>query len=203
MSIKASRFPLLVLALVALTGCGGSSGGGSNGGSNGGGGGGVDTPTVVTITFFDSTPSVVAAKIGSGLFVSQSVSSGKLVLSLPSGTTNFAVAYVCGTFEEVLEATTADGASFTEPCWGPFKPPQTGALTGSVDISAIPEANLVNLAVSNGTDMIQTGVATPSNFSFGAPAGNDRVEVLALSSSPGSATLVAARTWGTRQSRAR
>ena len=186
------RFTILGLALAVLTGCGGSSGVGVNAG----GGGGVDTPTVVTITFFDSTPSLVAAQIGSGSFVSQSVSSGKLALSLPSGTTNFAVAYVCGTFEEILEATTADGTSFTEPCWGPFKPPQTGTLTGSVDISAIPGANLVNLAVSNGTDTIQTGLATPSNFSFGAPAGNDRVEVLVLNSSPGSATLVAARSLG-------
>ena len=191
MSKTPSRFLLLFLAITVLAGCGGSSGGGSNG--SGSGGGGVDTPTAVTITFFDSTPSVVAAKIGSGSFASQSVSSGKLALSIPSGTTSFAVAYVCGMYEEVLEATTADGTIFTEPCWGPWSPPQMGTLTGNIDVSAIPGANVVNLATSYRTGGNQGGVPTNTDFTFSAPAGSDRVEVLAFNSTPESSTLVGAR----------
>ena len=191
MDFAFSRLSVLCLVPLLIAGCGGNSSGGASGAGAGTGGGG--SPTAVTIAFYDSTPSVVAAKIGSGSFAPQTVSSGKLVLSVPSGETSFAVAYVCGRFEEILEASTTDGTSFTEPCWGPPTAPASGTLTGNVDVSAIPGANLVNVAASSGTVMIQSGAG--ATFSVDAPTGNDRVEVLAFNSTSGTSTLVGAKSF--------
>lgn len=71
-----------------------------------------------------------------------------LNLSLPAGTTKYAVAYVCpsnfglGIFPEpvsefVIEATVQDGAAFTADCLGAFPLAQEDAATGSVNASAI------------------------------------------------------------------
>jgi hypothetical protein len=132
-------------------GCGGS---GSQGGS-GTGGSGSGSPTAVTLTFYEGTPTAVAAKIGSGSFSLQTISSGKLTLSIPSGTTTFAVAYVCTaqsfpTYEDVFEASTADGTSFTVPCPAPLPSTPMGTLTGNVDISGIPGANEANIDLIHG-----------------------------------------------------
>ena len=197
MSGAVLRLSATCAALAFLAGCGSSSGGG---GSTGGGG---NTPTAVTFTFSVGTPTVVAAKIGSGSFTAQSLNSGKLSLSLPNGTSNFAVAYLCTApsfpiFQDVFEANTTDGSSFILPCPAPSSTIPMGTLTGSVDGSAIPEANSLGLAVANGNNGFVAGVSQDTNFSFNVPAGNDRVEVLAYNSvSSGSvvtSSLVAART---------
>jgi hypothetical protein len=188
-SLSYSMFFALI-SFVLLSGCGGGSGAASTGG-----GGGVNPSKSVTLSFYEGTPSVAAAKIGSGSFTLQAVTAGKLSLSIPSGTTTFSVAYVCGLFEDVFEASTADGNSFTVPCLGPYTSPQMGTLTGNIDISAIPSANSVNLAVNDGTTMVQAGVAVDANFNFSAPVGNDRVEVLAYNSTSQGATVVGVKSF--------
>lgn len=185
--------PLLLLSvLVLMAGCGASGGSTNNGGG----------PQTVSVSFSAGTPTVVAAKIGSGAFTAQSLSGGKLSLSLPSGTSDFAVAYLCTApsfpaLERIFEATTADGTSFSLSCAVPAQPDKTGVLTGNVDITAIPEANLVEIAAGTGGQSSVSGVTPDSTFSLTAPAGNDRVEVLAYNSTSqglqAPTTLVAAR----------
>jgi hypothetical protein len=174
MSGRFARLALLASALAFLAGCGGG------GGSMGGGG----NPTAVSFTFAGATPTTVAAKIGSGTFTVQTLAANKLSLSLPSGTSTFAVAYACTngslpTFQEVFEASVADGSSFTLPCLAPLSTGPTGTLTGNVDASAFPKANLLHLAVDNGSTGFLGTIMADSNFSLAPPAGNDRVEVLA------------------------
>jgi hypothetical protein len=184
-----ARLSLLALTLVLIAGCGGSSG---DGGSNGGGA----TPTVVSFTFSSGTPTAVAAKIGSGSFTVQTLTGGKLSLSIPSGTSNFAVAYACTSatsppFQEVFEASVADGSSFTLPCLLSLSTGAIGTLTGNVDASAIPSANLLEVAVDNGSLEFNAGIPANTNFSLNAPSGNDRVEVLAYNNVPDGGTSVA------------
>lgn len=117
-----SRLWTLGLVVGLIAGCGGGSGG-----NNTGGGGG--SSTTVTFTFvFDSAPTV-AARIGSGSFAPVTLSSNTLTLSIPQGTTDFAVAYLCPAYpyfvngiqysyndQYVIEASTQDQTSFTESC---------------------------------------------------------------------------------------
>ena len=181
-----------ILPLIA--GCGG------NAGSTAGGGGG--SPTAVTFSFSVGAPSAVAAKIGSGSYTAQSLNSGKLSLSIPSGTTSFAVAYVCTVrssvvFQEVFEASTADGSSFTLPCAASSSSKQTGTLSANLDATGIPQATAVSVAAENGDFLVMAGAPFSASFSFSAPAGSDRIEVLAYNSVsqglPSSSSLVAAR----------
>ena len=198
--------PALIPFLVA--GCGGSS---SGSGSSGGG------PFTVNFTFSPATPTVVAAQIGSGTFSMQTVSSGGLTLSLPSGTTTFAVAYVCtppavtlggqqmiAPYESVVEASTADGSSFTLPCPSNIfgnglglsgSTGQTGSLAVNVNASGIPSAGSVSVIAENGNGSSAWGSTTVNaSGSFAAPVGSDRVEVFALASTSGSfGKVVAAR----------
>jgi hypothetical protein len=192
--MKIVRPFLFIVVSACLAGCGGTSSGHS-----GGGGGG--TSTTVSVSFASGTPAVVAAKIGTGSFQAQSLTAGKLTLSIPSGTTDFAVAYVCPApfvlaVEHIYEATLTDGTSFTLPCVVPEDRGPTGALTGNVDIAALPEANQLSLAVSNGSLATTFNTAADTTFNLTAPAGTDRVEVLAYESTfPGlgiTSTLVAA-----------
>ncbi|HUN85683.1 MAG TPA: hypothetical protein VMU48_14980 [Terracidiphilus sp.] len=176
--------------LLLVAGCGGGSVGGS-------GTGGGDNSTTVTFTITGGSPSAVAAKIGSGAFTAATLSSGKISLSLPSGTTTFAVAFVCPstslteagpqqTVENVVEATTLDGTSFTESC--PILPgtQTSGTLTGSVDASAISGANILEVYAQNAqngpTEFPLPVLGSSGSFSFAAPLGTDRVLVLAYDS---------------------
>jgi hypothetical protein len=185
---------LFIVVSACIAGCGGSSSGHS------GGGGG--TSTTVSVSFASGAPAVVAAKIGTGAFQAQSLTAGKLTLSIPSGTTDFAVAYVCSApsilaVEHIYEATLTDGTSFTLPCVVPQDRGPTGALTGNVDMAAISEARQLGLAVSNGSLATTFTTAADTAFNLTAPAGTDRVEVLAYDApSPGlgtTTTLLAAR----------
>ena len=101
--MRASLVKFLAPAIVCLivsgcgggsTGGGGGSTGGGGGGGNGGGGGGGSTPTTVTVSFA-GTPTALATQIGTGAFTAATLTSGALTLNIPSGTTNFAVAYIC------------------------------------------------------------------------------------------------------------
>ncbi len=199
--------PALAFFLVALmtAGCGGGSGTTSGGG----GGGGGNPPTTVTFTFRGPTaPAAAAVQIGSGPFALQTVSSGQLSLSVPNGTKNFAVAYVCPSFdpgggnvvrnfEFLYEASTDDGTSFSPtPCPHFAAADQPGTLTGSVDASAIPGVTEVRLYALNGTVFVESSVA-PANISLSAQTGTNRVGVLAYkatqTSNYGNLDLAAAR----------
>ena len=161
-----------------------------------------DGATTVTFSFSHGSPTVVAAKIGSGSFTAQQLNAGKLTLSIPSGTTDFAVAYLCTstsfpTFERIFEATIADGTSFSLSCVSPANPASPGTLTGNVDASAISQANLLEIAASAGGLAVTAGVTSDTNFSVMVPAGTDRVEVLAYNSTSqgleSASSLLAAR----------
>jgi hypothetical protein len=180
------RLSVLSGVFVLMAGCGGSSSGGSSSGGSGGGGG--ENSTTVTFTITNGTPTAVATKIGSGAFTAATLTGNKLTLSLPSGTTNFAVAYVCQpsnsavteTNEYVVEASTLDGTSFSESCRGTTSSTgATGTLTGTVDASAISGVQYVYLYAQNSTAGTSDGGTIPNgSFSFAAPEGTDRVEVV-------------------------
>ena len=190
MSSAFIRFSALCAAVVALAGCGGGSGG------NGGGGGGGN-PTTVTFTF-SAAPVALAAKIGTGDFTAQTPASGKLSLTIPDGTTTFAVAYQCApqaimsggvqvgqiASEVVLEASTADGTSFTVPCTGGSagSSPPMGTFTGKVDASAIAGVSSlsINVLSAAGDESSLSSSQATTDFSLQAPTGNDRVQVLAF-----------------------
>ena len=186
---KLSKVSLLAIVPLLLAGCGGSTGG------NGGGGGG--NPTTITFTFSDSTPAVVATSIGSASFTRQAVNGKTLTLSVPSGTSNFAVAYLCNTpssaLENIFEANTADGSSFTLLCVGSASTGQTDVLTGSMDASAIPGATSVYIAAAaaNSSSFVSAGVG--GSFSVKVSSGNDRIEALAYSGNGTPLNLLAAR----------
>jgi hypothetical protein len=111
----------------------------------------------------------VALKVGSGAFAAQSLTSGKLSVSMPSGATNFVVAYVCSApsfpiFEDIFELSTADGTSYTLPCPAPDPALTTGTLTGNIDGSAIPGVSTLDLAITNGSEGFVSGVSSGANF---------------------------------------
>ena len=178
-------------ALLALGGCGG--GGTSSCGLCGGGGGGGSTD--VTFVFSGSAPTAVATQVGTGSFAAASLSGGKLTVSVPSGTTNYAIAYVCPpvqlaapmnlqeNFIHVWEAALSDGTSFSQSCGNSNSGFATGTLTGSVDAAAIAGVNSVEVLALNSTNVAEGAVAgNAGSFSIAAPAGADRVEVLAYDS---------------------
>lgn len=183
------RWSALVLVVAWIAGCGGRT---SGSGSTGGGG---TNSTTVTVKFPGTAPIAVAAKIGSGVFTAETLSSGILSISIPGGTSTFAVAFVCPptpvlsnstqigqTLQEtVMEASAADGPSFTQTCAEPLPPPQTATLTGSVDATAILTASYVGVDAQSGISAASYYSGSPSaSFSLSAPAGSDRVEVLAF-----------------------
>jgi len=172
-----------------IAGCGGSAGGGSGSGGSGGG----NSSTTVTFTITGGTPTAVASKVESGSFAAATLTAGNLTLSLPSGTTSFAVAYVCPpvsvnasppyqqTPQNVVEASTLDGTSFSVSCSAASSTGATGMLTGSVDASAISGTSFVDILAQNGATSSSGSLGAASgNFSFAAPTGTDRVEVVAF-----------------------
>lgn len=199
-------FALASVCVFVMAGCGAGSGG------NGGGGGG--NPTTIAFNFRQPMPTAVAAKIGSGTFAAQTLNSGKLSLSIPSGTSDFAVAYVCpvfnpgpgsptSTYQYVVETSTADGTSFTPPACVHFPSADpSGTLTGTVDASAIAGASAITIDAESGSSYMEDGPIAPGNFSFSAPAGTNRVEVLAYEKTQwtnyGDLSLVAARNFGSQ-----
>jgi hypothetical protein len=190
-SLARLRFGILGLIAVLIAGCGGSGGGTND--CNGGGCVGGGSPTTVTLTFPIGT-SLVAAQIGSGAFTVQTLSANTLSLSIPNGTSNYAVAYLCpventgqgeSTEEAVWEASTTDGTSENLTCiYNPVSTVGLGMLTGSLDASAIQGVTSFSLAMQNGSALQESGTegSSTANFSFSAPTGNDRVLVLASGS---------------------
>jgi hypothetical protein len=87
--MRLSWISVLVCAplLAGLTGCGGSSNGTT---SNGGG-----NPQTVAFTFTGGTLTAAAVATGTGTFSSTTLQSNALNVSVPSGTTDYSIAYVC------------------------------------------------------------------------------------------------------------
>lgn len=185
------RLSILSGIFILIAGCGGS--GGSTGGNNGGNNsGGNNNSTTVTVAFTNGTPTAVATKVGTGAFTAATLSNGSLTLSLPSDTTNFGVAYVCPpvtviasstyqrTNQNIIEASTLDGTSFSWSCGAASSTGATGTLTGSVDTSAISGVNYVDILAQNGAGQSDNPLNPPGgSFSFAAPTGTDRVEAVA------------------------
>jgi len=192
-----------------MAGCGGSSGGGTGTGGTGGG----NNSTTVTVTFTGATPSAVATKVGSGSFTAATLTGGNLTLSLPSGTTNFGVAYVCPPFavtsyqetvQSIVEASTLDGTSFSVSCGTASNTSATGTLTGTLDASAISGVSYVGIFANNGPNSGGMdrgpiyGNSASGSFSFPAPTGVDRVWMLAFGPVGGTTGLLAAKNFSSQ-----
>jgi len=160
---------VLILGIVAtlLAGCGGSSSGTPQG-------------TVISVMFAGGTaPQAVATQTGGGAFTPAVLQAGNMLnFVLPTGTTKYAIAYVCPLFNDefVFEATVQDGTVFTMSC-PDFSTPILGAATGSVNASAI--AGTTNVAIfGKAAGGSLSGVA--GSFSVNLPVGTEDVALVAF-----------------------
>jgi len=142
----------------------------------------------VVYNFQGQAPSVVAVKIGSGAYTLSSLMSGQLSLSVPNGTTSYAIAYVCPqaaglgnivTAEYVIEASTADGNSFTTTCNEVSG--STGSATGTVDTSAI--AGVANVLIRGSLGYGGSVGSGGGSFNVNLPSGTDDVAFIAVDGS--------------------
>lgn len=184
MLVVRSRIWMLGASAFLLAGCGG---GGSI--TGGGGGGGGSNPNTVSINFRGtSMPQVVAAKIGSGAFAAQTLTGSSLTLTIPSGTNDYAVAFLCPTegtapytsqLEFVWEASVTDGSPLYFTC--PYEPNLTLNFTGNLDGSALPGVQSFEIFAENGSSFGEGGVggSATASFDMAAPTGSDRVLALA------------------------
>jgi hypothetical protein len=198
MSYNGARLSALGVALLLVAGCGGGSNTGSNsggsgggtggsGGGNGGGNGGGsgDQPTTVTFTFISGAPTQLAVKVGSGNYTAATLTSNKLTISIPSGTTTYSIAYLCPPapnsnsfeqeniqFDSIEDGTTASGA-----CFAPSNDtPAMGDLTGTVNANAFPAAAGMQVAILSPSGYQQIGLEQPlGSFDVSGPSGSDRV----------------------------
>jgi hypothetical protein len=116
----------------------------------------------VTYTFTGPAPAAVATQIGSGAYTQATPTSGKLTIDVPSGETNFSVAYLCpsltaGPFvnpEYINQASTLDGTAFFGTC-NPL-PAQGGTATVQVDATAIPGAVEIDVGSGGGCGACDT-----------------------------------------------
>lgn len=186
------RFAILKLSacglgLTLLAGCGG---GGSSSGGGGGTGGG--SPTIVTVKFVGVAPTAIATKVGSGTLTAATLSSGAVSLTVPSGTSTFAVAYLCPTEELggsgitylspefLMEATIADGTSYTIQCRSVPTAGQSGMLTGTVDATGVAAPAYYSLIVQamNGNYVSDQQIGAQSaSVNLAAPEGSDRIDI--------------------------
>ncbi|MGD0830770.1 MAG: hypothetical protein ABR907_07495 [Terracidiphilus sp.] len=100
----------------------------------------------MTYTFTGAMPTAVATRIGTGAFTQATVASGKVSISVPSGTSNYSIAWVCPPIsrpdlpvndENVIHASVKDGTSFSWYCDDNGSNETSGTATLQVDASAI------------------------------------------------------------------
>jgi hypothetical protein len=199
MSHNGLRLSVLGVVLLLIAGCGGGSNaasnsggsgggtggsGGGNGGGNGGGSG--DQSTTITFNFLSGTPTQLAVKVGSGNYTAETLTSNKLTISIPSGTTTYSIAYVCPPapnsnsfvqeniqFDSIEDGTTASGS-----CVGPLNgitTPAMGNLTGTVNASAFPTASSIQVTILSPAGYQQIAQEPPGPFDVSGPTGSDRV----------------------------
>ncbi len=173
---------LTLAATIFFTGCGGSgsySSGGS--GSNTG-----PTPTAISVTFAGTgQPLAAATQIGTGAWTAAKVTNKTLTVSVPYGTTNYAFAYVCPTWqgmgpvneEFVIETTVQDGTAYNMTCYVALA---TGTATGSADASAIAGTANIDIRGMDGYGPNITG--TSGTFSGSMVNGSNDVAAVAIDS---------------------
>lgn len=99
------------------------------------------------------------------------------------------------TTEEVFAATTYDGTSFTTGCSNPAAASNTtGTLTGTVDVSAVPGFEALDVMAVNESSGVSTyyqdiQMNSYHSFELAAPVGNDRVILVAEVSRAGGGGL--------------
>jgi len=183
------------LLIAGSAGCGGGSSGGGPGNS-------------VTFTF-DTAPTAAAVQIGTGNFELASLHGTSLGVSLPIGTSNYSIAYVCPPFvqgvppkaqtfteEFVIQASMQDGTSFNVTCL-PFSPnPTLASLKGSLDTTAIPGAAFAGIA-SPGFEVGVTNSAgtqvVNGPFSVNLPTGTSDLAVQVFDSTTPFPNFLAAK----------
>jgi len=156
---------------LAVSGCGGSGSGSGSIPAMGSG-------TTVTVTFTGPIPVVVATQVGAGSFTSAAPSS-QVTFAVPSGTTKYAVAFLCPTAagspalnaETVVEATIQDGTTLTESCFGS---PSTATATGNAS-STIPGTTALEVIGGAGSAVF----SNPASFSLPMTVGANDVAVIA------------------------
>jgi len=170
---------LAAACVLALAGCGGT--GNSGGGSTG------PTSTNVVYTFQGQPPSSIAAAIGGNAYTAASLQAGKLTLSIPNGTTNYSIAYVCPqaaglgnliTAEYVIQASTSDGNSFSATCNEVSG--STGNATGKIDTSAI--GNVANVLIRGSQGYGGSLGSASGKFNISLLAGSNDVAFIAVDS---------------------
>ena len=162
--------PICASLLALLTGCGGSSGTSLTTGGN---------PQTVAFTFIGGTPTAAAVQTGTNTFSAATLQSNALSVSVPSGTTDYSVAYVCPvsngvTSEFAIQASTKDGSAFTLSCYGQ----NMGSASGSANAVAIP--NAANILVYSGNVNSGSVGSTNGTFTFNLPAGSVDIAVVAV-----------------------
>jgi hypothetical protein len=172
---------LLLSGTLFLSACGGGSASSSNPPPPG------PTGTAIAVQFTGGTPLAVAYQTGTGSWTTASLQSGFLNFTVPEGTSTYAVAYVCPTWqgmgpvssEYILEATIKDPATFSVSC---FMNPAVGTITGNVNVSAIATATQFRVYGSQFSSSSLTS-GTSGAFSFQAPTGTNDIAVCAFDSS--------------------
>jgi len=180
---KSLSFVAMTVASLILSSCGGGSTS-----SNSGGSGGNPTDTDVVFSFAGGVaPLAVAEQFGTGAWTKASApTNGQLTVTVPNGTNNYAVAYVCPTWqgmgpvnqETIIEATLTDGTAFTVSC---FQNPTPGVGTGSANGTAI--AGVTGLRIA-GTQGYGAYLNTPSgSFNTNFAKGANDIAVVGLDNS--------------------
>jgi len=178
------RLSVLGVVLSVVAGCGGSPSGGTGGSAN---------LTTITYSFSNPAPAAVAVKIGSGSFTAATVTGGALSFTLPDGTNDFGVAYVCPGFSpfpgdvEALEFlrynTALDDTKYAGGCLssasgGSGGTGSSGTLTGSVNTSAFASADWLFVSALGANSGVGSSFNLPLNGGFSltdAPTGTDNV----------------------------
>jgi hypothetical protein len=166
-------------------------------GCGGGGQNAITSPTptptpvisnTVAVTFLAPMPVAVAEQIGAGNWTSTSLPvSGILPVGLPSGTTQYGVAFLCTRTasgspvnnEWIVEADLKDGSSYSLQLCNPNSPvsPPTGNISGSVDATAISGTNSLDIFVNGSGDIFEN--ATTASFNMTVPTGTADVYAVA------------------------
>jgi hypothetical protein len=142
------------------------------------------TPMSVTATVTGSTPSALAIQLGTGAFASMTPANS-ITFPLPSGTTSYAIAWVCPKVTgrvQIIQATTQDTTSPRIDCVNPPLPiPTVGNATGSLS-STLPGVASFEILAGVGI-LAQSGPLSSGPFSVSLPVGTEDVAALALDSS--------------------
>lgn len=185
---QASVRILLLLGIAGtalLAGCGGTaaSSTGQGGGTGGGGGTTSSQPTSISVQFTSSSimPTTVATQVGTGTWTAATLQNGQFTISVPSGTQNYAYAYVCAPYvsanngtvatnmtqEYIYQQSVQDGTSVTEPS-GCYSTPGTQSTntttptTLNVDATAIPNTTSIEMVGTLGGGLILGDSGTTS-----------------------------------------